>query len=82
MRQQQNQYCSLSSEDVRDMPEELAALCGFSLYREIMGHIDGPAPGRFIGAEGLAETACAARLKAIDDEGGQVGGIGAADPAA
>ena len=79
MRQQQNQYYSLAPEDVRDMPDELAALCGFSLYRGIMGHIDGASPGRFLGAEGLAETAYAARIKAID-EGEEIGGIGTAEP--
>ena len=81
MRQQQNQYYSLSSEDVRDMPEELAALCGFSLYRGIMGHVDGASPGRYLGAERLSETAYAARIKAIDG-GEDVGGIGTAEPAA
>ena len=81
MRQQQNQYYSLSPEDVRDMPEELAALCGFSLYRGIMGHVDGASPGRYLGAERLSETAYAARLKAIDD-GEDVGGIGTVEPAA
>ena len=81
MRQQQNQYYSLSPEDVRDMPEELAALCGFSLYRGIMGHVDGASPGRYLGAERLSETAYAARIKAIDG-GEDVGGIGTAEPAA
>lgn len=79
MRQQQNQYYSLSGEDVRDMPEDLAALCGFSLYRGIMGHVDGASPGRYLGAHGIAETAYAARIKAIED-GDEVGGIGTAEP--
>jgi len=57
MRQQQNQYYSLAPEDVGDMPPELARLCGFSLYRGIMGHVDGASPGQFLGADGLSETA-------------------------
>ena len=81
MRQQQNQYYSLSPTDGQDMPEELAALCGFSLYRGIMGHVDGASPGRYLGADRLAETAYAARIKAIED-GDEVGGIGTAEPVA
>ncbi|WP_419922418.1 phytanoyl-CoA dioxygenase family protein [Candidatus Poriferisodalis sp.] len=81
MRQQQNQYYSLSPTDVQDMPEELAALCGFSLYRGIMGHVDGASPGRYLGVDGTAETAYAARIKAIE-HGDEVGGIGTAEPVA
>ncbi len=60
MRQQQNQYYSLTPEQVREMPERLAALCGFTLYKGIMGHIDGSSPGRFVGAGEVAEVAYAA----------------------
>lgn len=51
LRQQQNQYYSLSPEQVRHMPTRLAALCGFSLYRGIMGHVDGASPSSFLGAD-------------------------------
>lgn len=57
MRQQQNQYYALSPDDVRAMPQRLASLCGFSLYKGIMGHIDGASPGKFLGADATAETA-------------------------
>lgn len=57
MRQQQNQYYALSPEDVRDMPPRLQQLCGFTLYRGIMGHIDGQSPGGYLGADGVSETA-------------------------
>ena len=60
MRQQQNQYYSLSPEDVKAMPQRLAALCGFTLYKGIMGHVDGASPGRFLGAGHADEIAYAA----------------------
>ena len=60
MRQQQNQYYSLSPQDVKDMPERLASLCGFTLYKGIMGHVDGASPGRFLGAAQSDEVAYAA----------------------
>lgn len=57
MRQQQNQYYALSSDDVAQMPTRLAALCGFSLYRGIMGHVDGASPGAWLGVDELDEVA-------------------------
>jgi len=60
LRQQQNQYYSLAPNDVRAMPQRLAALCGFSLYKGIMGHVDGASPGRFLGASDVDEIAYAA----------------------
>jgi len=60
LRQQQNQYYSLAPNDVREMPQRLAALCGFSLYKGIMGHVDGASPGRFLGASDVDEIAYAA----------------------
>jgi ectoine hydroxylase-related dioxygenase (phytanoyl-CoA dioxygenase family) len=60
LRQQQNQYYSLSPDDVRAMPQRLAALCGFSLYKGIMGHVDGASPGRYLGASDVDEIAYAA----------------------
>ncbi len=57
LRQQQNQYFSLTAEDVKAMPERLASLCGFSLYRGIMGHVDGASPASVLGVGGRAETA-------------------------
>ena len=60
LRQQQNQYYSLRPEVVQAMPERLAALCGFTLYKGIMGHVDGESPGRFLGADSSDEIAYAA----------------------
>ena len=57
MRQQQNQYYALKPEDVREMPPRLAQLCGYTLYKGTMGHIDGTSPGGFVGADALDETA-------------------------
>ena len=57
MRQQQNQYYALKPEDVRAMPPRLQQLCGFTLYRGIMGHVDGASPGGHLGADRVAETA-------------------------
>ena len=57
LRQQQNAYYGLTREDVLDMPPRLAQLCGFTLYRGIMGHIDGASPGKFLGADSADEVA-------------------------
>ncbi len=57
MRQQQNQYYALKPEDVREMPARLQQLCGFTLYRGIMGHVDGDSPGGYLGADPAAEVA-------------------------
>jgi len=59
VRQQQNQYYAIKPEDLREMPQRLAELCGFTLYRGIMGHIDGASPGGFLGAELVDQTAYA-----------------------
>ncbi|MFT7650036.1 MAG: ectoine hydroxylase-related dioxygenase (phytanoyl-CoA dioxygenase family) [Candidatus Poriferisodalaceae bacterium] len=61
MRQQQNQYYSLTPDDVVHMPERLSKLCGFGLYKGIMGHVDGASPAKFLGAGdgATAETAYA-----------------------
>ena len=42
------------------MPERLASLCGFTLYKGIMGHVDGASPGKFLGADHADEVAYAA----------------------
>ena len=60
LRQQQNQYYSLRPEVVKAMPERLAALCGFTLYKGIMSHVDGERPGGFLGADSSDEIAYAA----------------------
>lgn len=59
VRQQQNQYYAIKPEDLREMPQRLAELCGFTLYRGIMGHIDGVSPGGFLGADQVDQTAYA-----------------------
>lgn len=59
IRQQQNQYYAIKPEDVVEMPQRLQELCGFTLYRGIMGHIDGASPGGFLGSQAAAQTAYA-----------------------
>jgi ectoine hydroxylase-related dioxygenase (phytanoyl-CoA dioxygenase family) len=48
VRQQQNPYLGLTREVLETFPERLLRLCGFTLYRGIMGHVDGAAPGEFV----------------------------------
>ena len=60
LRQQQNQYYAIKPEDMREMPERLAKLCGFTLYRGIMGHIDGASPGGYLGSASVSQTAYSA----------------------
>jgi ectoine hydroxylase-related dioxygenase (phytanoyl-CoA dioxygenase family) len=58
IRQQQNPYLGLSREVLATFPERLLRLCGFTLYRGIMGHVDGAAPGQVVlGEEAVAERA-------------------------
>jgi ectoine hydroxylase-related dioxygenase (phytanoyl-CoA dioxygenase family) len=58
IRQQQNPYLGLSRDVVASFPERLRQLCGFTLYRGIMGHVDGASPGQVVlGDESLSERA-------------------------
>ena len=58
-RTQQNHYLGISSEITRTFSERLLELCGYSLYKGIMGHIDGQAPAVVLGDGRLEERAYA-----------------------
>lgn len=58
VRQQQNPYLGLTREVLASFPERLLRLAGFTLYRGIMGHVDGAAPGEVVlGADHFHERA-------------------------
>jgi ectoine hydroxylase-related dioxygenase (phytanoyl-CoA dioxygenase family) len=56
-RTQQNHYLGIPPEITRTFSERLLELCGYSLYKGIMGHIDGQAPGRRARATGGSRSA-------------------------
>src|SRR5262245_26536811 len=58
-RPQQNQYLGIPREITRTFSDRLLELCGYSLYKGIMGHIDGQAPAVVLGDGRLAERAYA-----------------------
>lgn len=71
VRTQQNPYLGIPPEIARGFPDRLLELCGFSLYKGIMGHIDGQSPGAVLGEERMADTAYASpRMQALADEAG------------
>ena len=55
----------LSSEVVHLLSDRLLELCGYSLYKGIMGHIDGRSPASVLGEERLAERAYASPRMAM-----------------
>jgi ectoine hydroxylase-related dioxygenase (phytanoyl-CoA dioxygenase family) len=58
VRQQQNPYLGLTRDVLATFPDRLLRLCGFTLYRGIMGHVDGAAPGEAVlGADRFRERA-------------------------
>ncbi|MEM7409470.1 MAG: phytanoyl-CoA dioxygenase family protein [Myxococcota bacterium] len=65
-RPQQNQYLGVPPEIARGFSDRLLELCGYSLYKGIMGHIDGQSPASVLGEERLAERAYASpRMAAL-----------------
>ena len=55
IRQQENQQLGLPLELVRRFPKRLQELCGFGLYRGLIGHIDKRSPAdRLLGADAAA----------------------------
>ena len=71
IRTQQNAYMGIPPEIARSFPDRLLELCGFSLYKGIMGHVDGASPGAVLGEERMAETAYASsRMQALEQEAG------------
>ena len=58
-RPQQNQYLGVPLEITRTFCDRLLELCGYSLYKGIMGHIDGNSPAIVLGEGRLEERAYA-----------------------
>jgi ectoine hydroxylase-related dioxygenase (phytanoyl-CoA dioxygenase family) len=58
-RTQQNHYLGIPPEITRTFSDRLLELCGYSLYKGIMGHIDGQAPAAVLGDGRLEERAYA-----------------------
>lgn len=58
-RPQQNQYLGVPREITRTFSDRLLELCGYSLYKGIMGHIDGASPASVLGDGRLEERAYA-----------------------
>ena len=58
-RPQQNQYLGIPREITRTFSDRLLELCGYSLYKGIMGHIDGQSPAIVLGEGRLEERAYA-----------------------
>jgi len=65
-RPQQNQYLGVPREITRTFSDRLLELCGYSLYKGIMGHIDGESPAIVLGDGRLSERAYASpRMRAL-----------------
>jgi ectoine hydroxylase-related dioxygenase (phytanoyl-CoA dioxygenase family) len=60
-RTQQNHYLGIPPEITRTFSDRLLELCGYSLYKGIMGHIDGQAPAAVLGGGRLEERAYASK---------------------
>jgi ectoine hydroxylase-related dioxygenase (phytanoyl-CoA dioxygenase family) len=71
VRTQQNHYMGVPPEIARTFPDRLLELCGFSLYKGIMGHVDGASPGAVLGEARMADTAYASpRMQALASQAG------------
>jgi ectoine hydroxylase-related dioxygenase (phytanoyl-CoA dioxygenase family) len=57
VRQQQNPYVGIPPEVAATFPDRLLTLLGYTLYKGIMGHVDGKSPGEVVFGERLAQTA-------------------------
>lgn len=57
VRQQQNQVLSIPIEVARTFSDRLLQLCGYSLFRGLMGHVDGKSPAAALGLERMRQTA-------------------------
>ena len=53
MRQQENQQLGIPVDVARGFPERLRKLCGFGLYRGLIGHIDKCSPADLLDGSGL-----------------------------
>jgi ectoine hydroxylase-related dioxygenase (phytanoyl-CoA dioxygenase family) len=71
IRTQQNHYLGIPRETLLGFPERLRELLGLSLYKGIMGHVDGKSPGAVLGDAQLADTAYASpRMSALASQPG------------
>ncbi len=71
VRTQQNPYMGIPPDVARGFSNRLLELCGFSLYKGIMGHVDGQSPGAVLGEARMAHTAYASeRMQALADQPG------------
>ncbi len=57
IRPQQCAYLGIPREITRSFSDRLLELCGYSLYKGIMGHIDGESPAVVLGDGRLTERA-------------------------
>jgi ectoine hydroxylase-related dioxygenase (phytanoyl-CoA dioxygenase family) len=64
IRPQQCAYLGIPLEVTRSFSERLLKLCGYSLYKGIMGHIDGHSPARVLGDGRLEQRAYEPRRRA------------------
>ena len=70
-RTQQNAYMGIPPEVTRTFSDRLLELCGYSLYKGIMGHIDGASPGAVLGEARMADTAYASpRMQGLAGQAG------------
>ena len=69
VRQQQNPYVGIPPKVAATFPDRLLALLGYTLYKGIMGHVDGKSPGEVVFGERLAETAYRDAERARADQG-------------
>ena len=73
-RPQQNQYLGIPREITRTFSDRLLELCGYSLYKGMMGHIDGSSPAVVLGDGRLEQRAYAPRARPAqrNTEGGDL----------
>jgi ectoine hydroxylase-related dioxygenase (phytanoyl-CoA dioxygenase family) len=57
VRQQQNQVLAIPLEVARTFSDRLLQLCGYSLFRGLMGHVDGKSPAAALGLDRMRQTA-------------------------
>lgn len=77
IRPQQCAYLGIPREITRTFPDRLLELCGYSLYKGIMGHIDGQSPAVVLGEGRLEERA----YSTARSQGAFVGDEDTPDPA-
>lgn len=69
VRQQENQQLGIPLHDVRRMPARLQELCGFGIYRGLIGHIDKQTPAQAVLGDGDDGPMVWDRLRRRPDDG-------------